>query len=103
MMKNVMGVAVLAVAMLVPVAALAQQDEPPRPYVYGIYYQCDMTRQELAEHSVLVVWVHRVDATDHQHEVDFQSEALEACDQHIQLFRERAGEERDLHTVEGHG
>ena len=62
MMKNVMGVAVLAVAMLVPVAALAQQDEPPRPYVYGIYYQCDVTRQELADEIVEAAFAGPYDA-----------------------------------------
>ena len=52
MLKNVVGVAVFAVAALTPVVSLAQEDEASLPYVYGIYYQCDMTRQELADASV---------------------------------------------------
>jgi hypothetical protein len=52
MLKNVVGVAVFAVAALTPVVSLAQEDEASLPYVYGIYYQCDMTRQELADEIV---------------------------------------------------
>jgi hypothetical protein len=51
MLKHLIGGTVLAVAALTPVAGLAQEDTP-RPYVYGIYYQCDVTRQELADEIV---------------------------------------------------
>jgi hypothetical protein len=43
---------VLMVAVLTPAVALAQQEEEVRPYVYGIYYDCDVTRQELADEIV---------------------------------------------------
>jgi hypothetical protein len=40
----------LAIAALLPAGADAQQgQEPPRPYVYGIYFECDVARQELAD------------------------------------------------------
>mgnify|MGYP001822562058 CR=1 FL=1 len=52
MSKNLIGAAVLALAALTPVVGLAQEDEAARPYVYGIYYQCDVTRQELADEIV---------------------------------------------------
>jgi hypothetical protein len=39
----------LAVAALLPSVADAQQQDAPRPYVYGIYFECDVARQELAD------------------------------------------------------
>ena len=46
--RIVIGTA-LAVAALLPSVADAQQQDAPRPYVYGIYFECDVARQELAD------------------------------------------------------
>jgi hypothetical protein len=40
---------VLAVAALLLATNVAAQQEPPRPYVYGIYFECDVARQALAD------------------------------------------------------
>ncbi len=40
---------VLAIAVLLPIGALAQEEEAPQPYVYGIYFECDVARQGLAD------------------------------------------------------
>jgi hypothetical protein len=40
---------VLAVAALLLATGVAAQQEPQRPYVYGIYFECDVARQELAD------------------------------------------------------
>jgi hypothetical protein len=41
---------VLAIAMLLPIGGSAQQEqEPLRPYVYGMYFECDVARQGLAD------------------------------------------------------
>jgi hypothetical protein len=62
MLKNVMEIAVLAVAASTPMVSLAQEQEAPRPYVYGIYYQCDVTRQELADEIVEAAYAGAYDA-----------------------------------------
>jgi hypothetical protein len=62
MLKNVIGLAVLAVAASTPIVGLAQEEEAPRPYVYGIYYQCDVTRQELADEIVEAAYAGVYDA-----------------------------------------
>jgi hypothetical protein len=40
---------VLAAAALLASNASAQGQEPPRPCVYGIYFECDVARQALAD------------------------------------------------------
>lgn len=40
---------VLAVAALLLATGAAAQQDPQRPYVYGIYFECDVARQELAD------------------------------------------------------
>lgn len=47
--------AVLAIALMSPLAGLAQE-ETSKPFVYGIYYTCDVTRQELADEIVDLVY-----------------------------------------------
>jgi len=44
--------ALFAVVALTPMLGLAQEEEAERPFVYGIYYECDVTRQELADEIV---------------------------------------------------
>lgn len=45
--RNVIG-CLVAAAVLLPVSAGAQE-EAPLPYVYGIYFECDVARQQLAD------------------------------------------------------
>jgi hypothetical protein len=49
---------VLAVALLMPLGAVAQQQEEPQmPYVYGIYFECDVARQGLADEIFELAYV----------------------------------------------
>lgn len=61
--KNLTLIVLLA-AVLSPTAGLAQGEEEktPLPYVYGIYYECDVARQELADEIMELVFKPEFDA-----------------------------------------
>ncbi len=53
----------LAIGLLAAAPVAAQQDpDAPKPYVYGIYYECDVARQELADEIVELVFAPAFDA-----------------------------------------
>ena len=63
MSRFALGLGVFAV-MVVGVAptASAQEEEVSRPYVYGIYYECDVARQGLADELIDLAFASEFDA-----------------------------------------
>ena len=57
---------------------------------------------QLGDDGILIGRIHRIDPTDHQDEVHFEVERLEAGDEFVNFRRIRAGEERDLHAAQFH-
>ena len=53
--------AVLLITIMSPVMGLAQ-DEAAKPFIYGIYYTCDVERQELADEIVDLIYAPAYDA-----------------------------------------
>jgi hypothetical protein len=50
-----MTAAIVATALVLPVVAMGQEEDS-KPYVYAIYYTCDVERQELADEIVDLVY-----------------------------------------------
>jgi hypothetical protein len=46
----------LATALILPTTGLAQEKDTAQPFVYGIYYECDVARQDLADEIVELVF-----------------------------------------------
>jgi len=62
-MKNsIMRAAVITCAALAPIVGLAQEDDGPRPYVYATYFECDDSRQALADEIVDAAFAGAYDA-----------------------------------------
>lgn len=56
MLKNKIALIALAALVALPLAALAQDEEPEMPYVYSTYFVCETTQQWLADMIVEQVY-----------------------------------------------
>jgi len=64
MSRRSLSLIILLAAVLSPTVGLAQgaEEKAPMPYVYGIYYECDVARQELADEIMELVFKPAFDA-----------------------------------------
>lgn len=62
MSNRMVTTCLLGLAVLLPLAAAAQQQEAPRPYVYGIYFECDVARQGLADEIFELIYLPAMEA-----------------------------------------